>query len=464
MRKKIIYITIESVKRELDSKILLALKALKKNFRVVIGQKGELREFIKDANPGIMILKSFGPKNTKHIDYIKKNKFKIISSDEELITALDYEDKIEDRLNNENLNKLDLYLAVGETSDLPIFKQKFKSMIDKILLCGNIRLELLKKKYRKILDKDTLLNKQKYGDFILLLTGFAHINKIRRNSEIDYIFNRIVNDNYNPDSNHIYLINEAVKMQREILMQTLKFVNSFEKNFPKKNLVISVHPNEKIDFWKNYVNKRKFKNVYLNTNLHTSSNSLINASKVLVSSNSTSLLEAFFLEKKTINLLGKKERISEISLLKKISQVVRSSNELNETIKDIEKNDNFAFKNKKITEIRNSDENFDSFEKILNNLDSLDNVNKFNCIFKNKFYFIISQLRTLKNYLRWVISVFINKNGIHHRLHQEKVGKRLKKFFFIKNVKHINEYENIKNLVIKKVSREVFLLDIYKKE
>ena len=57
MKKKIIFIIIESAKRELDSKTLLALKALKKNYRVVIGQKGALREVIKDTNPGIMVHK-----------------------------------------------------------------------------------------------------------------------------------------------------------------------------------------------------------------------------------------------------------------------------------------------------------------------------------------------------------------------------------------------------------------------
>ena len=103
MKKKIIFITIESVKRELNSKILLALKALKRNYRVVIGQKGNLRQLIKDTNPGIMILKSFGPKNTSHIDFIKKNNFKVVSNDEELITAIDYEDKINWRMDNENL-------------------------------------------------------------------------------------------------------------------------------------------------------------------------------------------------------------------------------------------------------------------------------------------------------------------------------------------------------------------------
>ena len=56
MKKKIIYIVIE-FKRELNSKTLFALKVLK-NFRVLIGQKGALREVVKDTNPGIMVLKS----------------------------------------------------------------------------------------------------------------------------------------------------------------------------------------------------------------------------------------------------------------------------------------------------------------------------------------------------------------------------------------------------------------------
>ena len=40
-----------------------------------------------------MFLKSFGNRNTPHIDFIKKKNFKIVACDEELILAMDYEDK-----------------------------------------------------------------------------------------------------------------------------------------------------------------------------------------------------------------------------------------------------------------------------------------------------------------------------------------------------------------------------------
>ena len=64
------------------------------------------------------------------------------------------QDKIDYRMNNENINKLDIFLAAGETSDFPILKEKFKSIIPNVLISGNMRMELLKK-YRNLLEKDT---------------------------------------------------------------------------------------------------------------------------------------------------------------------------------------------------------------------------------------------------------------------------------------------------------------------
>ena len=52
-------------------------------------------------------------------------------------------------MNNENLSKLDVFLAMGETSDLPIYKKKFGNSIKNILVCGNMRLELLKENILK---------------------------------------------------------------------------------------------------------------------------------------------------------------------------------------------------------------------------------------------------------------------------------------------------------------------------
>lgn len=458
MKKKIIYIIIESVKRELNSKTLFALKALKKNYRVLIGQKGALREVVKDTNPGIMFLKSFGPKNTSHIDFIKKRNFKIISTDEELITAIDLDDKIEYRMNNENLSKLDVFLAMGETSDLPIFKKKFGNSIKNILVCGNMRLELLKEKYIKILENETVEIKKKYGDYILFLTGFHLINKIHPKYRIDWVFERIVEQNIDPDSNSIFLANETIKMQREALIQTIKFINNFEKKFPNRKLIISPHPKEKIDFWKNYIKIKKFKNILINTDMLSSSHALINSCDILISSNSTTILEGYFCKKKIINLLGNKERLSEINLLKKISKVVRSADQLVDVIKNIENKD-IRIYNEELKEIRNFDNNFDSFESILKTIDNLEGVQAYDSLYKNFYFIMISKLRMIKNIIKKFISYKLNLNPMIKRFNKEKIGDRMSKKNFVKNLENINNFENIKNLKINQIAPDVYLLD-----
>ena len=113
------------------------------------------------------------------------------------------------------------FLAMGETSDLPIYKKKFGNSIKNILVCGNMRLELLKEKYIKILENETVEIKKKYGDYILFLTGFHLINKIHPKYRIDWVFERIVEQNIDPDSNSIFLANETIKMQRRPLYRLL---------------------------------------------------------------------------------------------------------------------------------------------------------------------------------------------------------------------------------------------------
>ena len=462
MQKKTIFITIESVKRELNSKILLSLKAInKKNFRVVIGQKGHVWSLFKDVNPGIALLKSFGPKNTEIINLLKKENFKIASNDEEIILAWDMEERLNYRMNNENLDKIDLLLAVG-SDDYLVIKDKFNLISKNTKICGNLRLELLKKKYRSLLEKETKNYRDKYGDFILLTTQFGRINNyIKSKHEIDFVFSRIVENNVDPDSDHINIVNDQVIMQREILIQTLKFLNNFEKNFPNKKLLISPHPVENLNFWKNYIKKKEFKNIFLNEDVQSPTQALINSCSLIISSNSTTLLESYFLGKKRINFLSKKQGLAEISFLKEICKVVRSSDELNIAIKNLEEIDfNFSVEDAS-SRVKNLDSNFDAFENLLDLLQKLDGVKTYKEIFKNKktniYFVLINEYRKIKSLIKKIIG--FKRNSLLEYLHKEKIGSHLEYNNFVNRVKHINEIENVNNLKIKQIIPQVFLLD-----
>ena len=113
-KKKLLIITLENVNRELNSKLILSLRAIKnKNFRVIIGSKGIIWNFWKFLNPGAVFLKSFGYRYNEFFDNLKKNGFTLVANDEELLLTYNHEDRINWRMNNNNIYKLDKLITVG---------------------------------------------------------------------------------------------------------------------------------------------------------------------------------------------------------------------------------------------------------------------------------------------------------------------------------------------------------------
>lgn len=461
-KKRTIYITVESVKRELNSKILLALRSLKKkNYRVIIGQKGNVWSIFNKVNPGIAFIKSFGSKNTKIINLLKNKNFKIVSNDEEVILAWDMKERLKYRMDNENLNKIDLLLAVGNEDSNEI-KEIFPHKFNDTEIVGNLRLEILKKKYRSLLKEQTDKLKNKYGEFILFTTQFGRINHyLREDHVIDFVYSRIVDDNIDPESHHIKIVNEQIIMQREILFQTIKFLNNFEKKFPDKKILISPHPVESKMFWRNFIQKRKFKNILLNDDIYTTTHAYINASSLVISSNSTSLLEAYFLEKHTINFLAKYKSSAEIKLLKDICKVARSADEVNTLIENSKNHNlNIEPKNEKDV-IKNLDYDFDAFDFLINLFDRMNSVKSYKSIFPNKkieyYLFFLNKFRNFKRLIKKLIGY--RSNSLLERLHIEKVGNNFNYKEFSKKVYDINRIEKIENLKIKQILPQVFLLD-----
>lgn len=460
MQKKTLIILIETANRELEAKLLLSLRALKNNFRVVIGQKGNLWSIFNKFKPSIVMLKSFGPKNTRAIDFLKKNNFKIISNDEELILAWDMNERVQYRLNNENTIKLDKLMTVGDY-DYEEINKVMPNISSRLIKTGNLRLELLKEKYKSLNEKDKNFIKNKYGDFILFATNFVRINiGLKFDYQIDFIYSRIVEHRIDPDSHHISLISKQINMQREILIQTLKFLDKFEKNPHGKKIVLSPHPVENFDFWKYLFKDRSYKNIILNDNINIPTTTLIDACDYMISSNSTSLLEAYFLKKKSINFLGLKPRPIEIDFLRQISNVVRSSDELENIL--------INFKDLRFNEIndemqkvlKNFNNRIDAFDELIKEIDKLEidnHIDPFKDKISNLSLFFTNYFRIFKKLIKKILN--INENSYYHKLHKRKIGDKLSEKFFLEKLNNINKIENIKNIKIRQLIPQVYLLD-----
>ena len=68
-------------------------------------------------------------------------------------------------------------------------------------------------------------------------------------------------------------------------------------------------------------------------------------------------------------------------------------------------------------------------------------------------------MRMVKNIVKKFISYKLNLKPTIKRFNKEKIGDKMKKKNFVKNLKHINSLEKTKNLKIKQIAPEVYLLD-----
>ena len=115
--KKAIYLIIEMKKRELDSKILLALKAVVNGYDVVISKKSRLFEKLHLLKPGIVFLKSFGPNYDNNLKDIINYGHKLTGLDEEGLQVFDNSWIIgKKRFSKNVLNNLSCIFSWGDST------------------------------------------------------------------------------------------------------------------------------------------------------------------------------------------------------------------------------------------------------------------------------------------------------------------------------------------------------------
>ena len=151
----------------------------------------------------------------------------------------------------------------------------------------------------------------------------------------------------------------------------------------------------------------------------------------------------------------------EIDFLKKISNVVRSADELvnilnsENNIKKIDKTPDMA------KTIKNLEYDYDAIDELINVFSDIKHVESFESIFiskkTNKIFYLKNFFREFKNLVKKLIK--FKRNTVYDDLYREKIGDKLSYKSFYKKVNQINKIEKIKNLKFTQLIPKVFLLD-----
>tara|TARA_B100000886_G_scaffold22156_1_gene14092 strand:- start:10736 stop:12133 length:1398 start_codon:yes stop_codon:yes gene_type:complete len=460
--KKNLYILIENTKRELDSKLFLSLKLLQKNYNVIVGHKGTMWNLFPYLEPGIVFLKSYGPRNKKIIEYLKKRNFKLVCCDEEMIAPLDIKTTIYHRNDLTNFEKLDLLFTIGD-EDTDVLKN-LNNNSQKIHKTGSLRIDILKDPVNKIFENQSKEIKSKYGEFILLATGFPRANPLNQDpySGMDHVFNMIVTG-HNPEEllytpQFLEIGKKLISFQRHMMEMFIYLIIEFNKNYPNKKIIIKPHTLEKVGFWKHVVAKRNLKNIEVIDDQEKSTIPWILASDCILTSNSTIAVESFVLKKKCINYLPNEDFWKvEKQLLKDTSLVIRNQDKLIEALKNLDSMNTDYLKSNTENYVKNSSNESFAINIILNKLEKLDiNLSKGEILNINKKIYLIylNFFRKVKNFIKKCL--FFKNTNYEYKMHRNKMGN----IFVLKNIQkrtiEIGKILGVKNPKVKQIIPLVF--------
>ena len=409
------YIVIENTKRELDSKIYLAIVAARNNWSVVIGNKSNFNKQIKNFKKGVVFLKSIGE---RYVDLIKKGKelgHKFVSTDEEGINFFS-EERLILRMNEHNYKELECFFSWGKR-DSKIINEHFPEKKEKNFVVGNPRIDVIKQPLNQKYKKHAAEILKKNGNFILLASNFGKVLRSTRTDWVeDYIKAGIIKT-----KEEIQFEKEAVEFERKNMDKFIELTKKLSSEFPNKKFIFRPHPTEDFLYWEKIF--KNCKNLKVNKDNYSTNNYII-ASDILITSNCVTNIESYFLKKNSINFIPYNDQRFEFELSKLCSININKIEEVIEFI-DKKRYEESAKQNSSVkNDIKNILHNFDKLDsseeimKIINSLNANIEDNESKDLKIPKIFFFIrikSYLYRIYNFIKVYYNLYIKKNpGPYH--------------------------------------------------
>ena len=408
-------------------KVLIATKALKNGWTVVIGQKNYLRQKLKYYPKGIVIEKGMRKGMNKFTKEWKKKGHMVCMSDEEAITYVDDTNYLLRNLDKNIKNSVDYFFSIGPRHYKTLNKFLPKKKIAKI---GNVKYDLYKKENRNIFYLNSRNIKNNNEKFILITSRFGNVNQ-----HLGRQIKKIKNNEYQISSKKIF--NEFLELPEKII--------SSQSNF--KKIIIRPHPSENFDTWKNkFKNNRNIKVIYKDNVADW-----ILASSLLIQNRCTTGLEGYLLDKPVVSF-GSENNKDEIGkIFNSISTKIRDLKDLKKILKKNKKK-----KSNKLDQILyNFKANQPDASSIIINL-----INK---VYDENFHLLsdiekIKKKYSKKNFLS-ILKNFIKKNSYNNYLLQKNGDTNLnnyKKYFdYLINKNNFNYAYRINE-----ISEKIFMVEL----
>lgn len=418
---KTILIPIETISRELDYKVYLAMLLSTKGFQVLVGKKQSINRLFDKYSDYIYLDKGYHQGVSDVIyDKIKANNGIILNLDEEGAVDFPNNSTLLNRYSLEMLKVVDKVFFWGKSQKEMIVNKYGK--LTNLSVTGHPRFLLLKNKFFGLYNEDVSALKNIYGDFILVNTNFGFGNNIKGDE--------FVEKNYGSRFKNITKIISEDKLKFKAIIKLI------DKLSIKNKIIVRPHPEE------NIVTYHKIYNDNSNVKILRKNSSIpwIMACSKCIHIDCTTGIEAAIIGKRVISYVP--DYIDRELLTKLPIEVSEVFSSIKKIVTSISKNENIKTNKHKALSNHfsiNSDVN-DLVDKIILFKEKTNEYSSFsiNTLGELKFF--------LKNILKKIYSLFYTNPLEKSKLKNYNFKNFKLKFDFYKS--HISEFS--KCIMIKK--------------
>lgn len=459
--KKRIYLPIEIIIRELDSKLLLAIFLLinsKNDWEVIIGNNKKMGKYINKRNniPFIWLDKGVEANDLKLKKIISNNGKSVLLDEEGAIYTKKHEKYPRGLKINNALPLYEKILFWGEETYQKWIKMHKNIKPENLLVTGNPRFDLSKKKFIEYFSN---LNPDvpKYN-YTLISSAFGNGNP---NIPIDENYKNYWNKINAGTVNSIDF--EITDYQKRLFNPFMKGIEKLVKKFPNEKFILRPHPFENINTYKQF-----FKNLKNITVIYSGAiQEWFPNAKLMIHSGCTTAIEGFYNDLNPICYAPIEGHGNEQFTTFEISNVARDDEDLFSLFKNqIDNNNQDLNFEKKVSFIKYYIDNYgskNSYDSITNIIDEisfekidikLKSIERFKMLLPNSIYNFISYT---KNYL--VTSKSDKKYKKNMKLLDFKKFPKLSKSDIEIRVFKLLSYFNFDNSIdISELSSNIFLL------
>ena len=245
-KTKILLFPVETIVRELDYRLILAVLCARPDWQIILGNHVNLVRVARNIKNAVILLKDT---DDYLFDIYIKNNIRVIQLDEEGGIygggRQNWENILLERLDVKKIRPDDYVCTWGP------FQQRYYQSFnpacsDNIVVTGNPRFELGRECYRKLFNKEVNILKERYGRIILINTNFVSNNCAGGDVSLRY-YNV---ENKDPEIRSYYL--EQYVHDAKNQASYIDLINKVSNKFPAHTIVLRPHPSENIHTYETF--------------------------------------------------------------------------------------------------------------------------------------------------------------------------------------------------------------------